>query len=334
MRISYLGAEERTGKAWDTTAYDADIIILCFNREQHTVAAVKSALSQKVVSTRITILDQGSSDATLDTLKNEIRPYPTVHLFIAAQNLGVGGGRNFLSSIGNGRIIVGLDNDAIFGDEYVVHKALKLFDEKPNLGAVGFNIRSRDGGHIDELCWGYPNGLKSRCDQRFLTTTFVGAGHAIRRATWSESGQYDSSLFFTWEEYDFCLRAIARNWDIMYDGSLCVHHDNCSEQRIRWSSGRQRLFVRNRLIIERKWGQGWLSLLPRIFGYIINGAINGQFRSTMLGIFDAIWRDKNSPKQKMTARMNNYLLRNEQQHRGSLYRRFRMEILKAFPDNS
>jgi len=74
--------------------------------------------------------------------------------------------------------------------------------------------------------------------------------------------------------------------------------------------------------------------LPRIIAYTINGAINRQFRSTIAGIFDAIEHDKNLPKQKMTPQMRNYLLRNEQQHRGSLYRRFKMEILRPFPGRS
>ena len=312
----------------ESARYDADIIILSINRLNHTLAAVRSALSQKQVNTRIAVLDQGSSDEALTTLREEFQGCPTVRLFKAAQNLGVGGGRNFLTSIGEGRIIVGLDNDAVFANEYVLKNALKLFDEEPRLGALGFHILSRDGSQTDEPCWGYPNTLKIRSNQRFLTTTFVGAGHAIRRTTWDEAGDYDSSLFFTWEEYDFCLRAIAQNWDIMYDGSLCVYHDAATEERIRWSEGRQKLFVRNRLIIARKWKQNWLALLPRIIAYTINCAANRQLRSTLAGIFDAIGHDKNLPKQKMTARMRDYLLKNEEQHRGSLYRRFRTEVLK------
>ena len=334
MHIRYLRAEKRARETCESEEYDADIIILSINRLHHTLAAVRSSLKQRMVNARIAVLDQGSSDETLSTLKAEILAYPTVQLVTAGHNLGVGGGRNFLTSIGKGRIIVGLDNDAVFADDYVVHNALKLFDKEAKLGALGFHILSRDGSRTDESCWGYPSRLKSRCKERFLTTTFVGAGHAIRRTTWNEAGEYDPNLFFTWEEYDFCLRAIAQKWVIMYDGSLCVCHHAAGEERVRWSTGRQRLFVRNRLIIGRKWGQSWLSLLPRIIAYTINGAINRNLRSTFAGIFDAISCDQALPKQEMTARMHNYLLKNEKQHRGSLYERLRTEVLKPLQGNS
>lgn len=327
MHTKHFSIAECAGTAFDTTEYDVDIIILSFNRLYYTLEAVKSAVSQKSVNARIALLDQGSSDETLTALKEEIRKFPTVRLFTAPQNLGVGGGRNYLSSIGNGRVIVGLDNDAVFADEHVVQNALRHFDEETTLGALGFHILSGDGSRLDDLSWGYPNFLKSRRNERFLTTTFVGAGHAIRRKTWQEAGGYDTSLFFTWEEYDFCLRAIALNWSIMYDGSLRVHHNTASEQRVQ-PNGRRRMFVRNRLIIGRKWGLNWLCLLPRIMAYAVNGVINGNLGSTLYGILDAIRLDKNIPKQNMTPHMRDYLSINEARYRGSLYRRFRMEILK------
>jgi GT2 family glycosyltransferase len=334
MHIKNLDVEEWGDSTRVATPYDADIIILSFNRLNHTLAAIKSALSQKSVNARIALLDQGSSQETLTTLKDEIRTFPTVRLFTTSNNLGVGGGRNFLSSIGTGRIIVGLDNDAVFADDYVVHNTLRLFDEEARLGALGFYILSGDGSQIDDLSWGYPNLLRSRCNERFLTTTYVGAGHALRRKTWEEAGGYDASLFFTWEEYDFCLRAIALKWNIMYDGSLRVHHNTASEQRVGWSNGRRRMFVRNRLIIGRKWGHNWLTLLPRIIAYTINGATNGHLGSTLSGIIDAIRQDKNTPKQNTTAHMRDYLFINETRYRGSLCRRFRMEILKPLQASS
>jgi GT2 family glycosyltransferase len=204
----------------------------------------------------------------------------------------------------------------VFLDDYVIHNALKMFDVNPKLGAIAFNIVDRDGGRGEYSSWGYPISLKSRAAERFLTTTFVGAGHAIRRETWDEVGGYDPKLFFTWEEYDFCLRAIAREWDIIYDGSLHVHHKLALDQRLQWSQGRQRLFVRNRLIIGRKWGASWLSLLPRITGYLITGSLKCCIRATLAGIFEAVSDDKNIAKQSMTQHMRRYLQANEQRYRG------------------
>jgi GT2 family glycosyltransferase len=294
--------------------YDADIIILTINRLAETREAVKSALSQTGVKTHIILLDQGPHSANAVNLRDLITAHDNICLFTSNINLGVGGGRNFLSSAGHGRIIVALDNDATFASEHVVLNALRIFEEHDRLGAIGFNI-SRADGRLDDSSWGYPAALKALSDGRFKTTTFVGAGYAILRRAWRDGGGYDPNLFFTWEEYDFCLRAINAGWHILYDGSLRVFHMVAAEERVQWSAGRTKLFVRNRLVIGRKWRAHWLSLLPRMIAYLINGALNSQFSATLQGIYDAFNLDQTLQKKSMTKDMQNYILAHEQRHR-------------------
>jgi hypothetical protein len=86
------------------------------------------------------------------------------------------------------------------------------------------------------------------------------------------------------------------------------------------------LFVRNRLIIGRKWGTSWLFLTPRIFGYIIRAALNGRLEATMSGIRAA--RAADPPcRRKMPKAMRKYLVLNETRHRGSWLDRARTEVL-------
>jgi GT2 family glycosyltransferase len=79
-------------------------------------------------------------------------------------------------------------------------------------------------GDDDLSSWGYPSALLTSTRETFEAATFVGAGHAIRRAAWDDAGGYDARLFFCWEEYDFCLRAIARFWRARYRGDIVVRH--------------------------------------------------------------------------------------------------------------
>jgi GT2 family glycosyltransferase len=311
--------------------YDADIIILTLNRPKETHEAVKSALDQRMAKIHISVLDQGSTLENKNALAEAFKGAGNVSCFASGKNLGVGAGRNFLASIGGGRIIVAIDNDATFSGDLVVHKAIRAFDDDPLLGAIGFNILSPDGSNIDDSSWGYPCSLKRRSEEGFRTTTFVGAGHAIRRKTWDDVGGYDAALFFTWEEYDFCLRAIARGWTISYAGWLRVLHKTSAEERVRWTAGRARFFVRNRLVIGRKWRRPWLFLLPLIFGYIVNGAVNKHLWDSIIGVFLAISIDGQIKKQQMTPEMRGYLRQNELQHRGSLFGRVKAEVFKLRP---
>jgi GT2 family glycosyltransferase len=232
-------------------AYDVDIIILSLNRLPETLEATQSALAQRGVTFHVTVLDQGSEPEIVRDLTRTFSKAANFSLYTSEKNLGVARGRNLAASFGHAQIIIALDNDAIFSDKWVAANAVRAFTREPDLGALGFNILSADGVHPDKFSWGYPTPLITRFKERFDTTTFVGAGHAIRRVTWNAAGGYDPAFFFTWEEYDFCLAAIALNWRICYDGSLAVIHKISPNARIGWDEARMTHFVRNRLIISR-----------------------------------------------------------------------------------
>jgi GT2 family glycosyltransferase len=276
-----------------------------------TIAAVDSALAQLDLRIHVSVLDQGSDPATRNGFAEAFRLHRNFSYYAVAENLGVGGGRNFLSSLGQGKIIIGLDNDAVFADAHVARRAFHAFEENPALGVLGFKILCQDGVHLDEFSWGYPAGLKRHSDARFDATTFVGAGHAIRRATWLAVGGYDADLFFTWEEYDFALRAIALGWLIHCDGSLAVIHKISNEARVQWSSERTRLFIRNRLILARKWNLSWTQLSPRICVYLLKALRNRRLMPALAGLFGALKQDRSLIRHAMHPRMISYIYQNE-----------------------
>jgi GT2 family glycosyltransferase len=288
-------------------AYDADIIVLMHERLAETIEAVDSALRQQNVSFHVSVLDQGSSAATQAAFAKAFSQHKNFGYYVAAGNLGVGGGRNFLSVLGAGDVIVGLDNDAVFADDLVVAAAVALFEGRASLGVIGFKILAQDGVTLDHFSWGYPRGLKKHANADFKATAFVGAGHAIRRKTWIQAGGYDADLFFTWEEYDFALRAIALHWFILYAGSLAVFHKVSPEARIGWDSQRMRFFVRNRLIVARKWNISWPALSLRICGYLLKAARNRVLRPALLGLADALKADPGIFKREFSPHMRRYL---------------------------
>jgi GT2 family glycosyltransferase len=298
-----------------------------------TIEAVDSALQQRNVSFHISVLDQGSSAMVQAGFAKAFRTHRNFGYYVSPINLGVGGGRNFLSALGSGNAIVALDNDAVFADPSVVANAVALFARSPGLGVIGFKILVRDGRNLDESSWGYPPGLKKHAHEDFLTTTFVGAGHAIRRKTWTEAGGYDADLFFTWEEYDFALRAIALQWSISYAGSLAVIHKVASQARVRWQSERMRWFVRNRLIVARKWNISWPELSLRIGGYLAKAARNGMLRPALAGVWDAAKADRMLFKRSLSPHMRRYISAHEIRFQDNLIRSlYRHAILQMQAD--
>ena len=318
--------------------YDADVIILSMDRARETVEAVASARAQTGVSKHIWIADQGSDPENLAVLKAAVEGAPDATLVRLDRNWGVAGGRNRATALGTGRIVFALDNDAEFQGAETLARAVHALDAEPDLAAIGCRILVHATGAEDLSSWGYPPALLPRAAESFDATTFVGAGHAIRRADFEAVGGYDDALFFCWEEYDFSLRAINTGQRIRYRGDIAVRHKVSGEHRFAWSGTRWFHFVRNRLYIEMKYGAPAASLLPRFLAYQVKGARNGVLAQGLRAGPAALRlaRDFRPPTgqeglYRLGAAARDYLAKNDAAHRGGLLDRARREVFAVLP---
>ena len=180
------------------------------------------------------------------------------------------------------------------------------------LAAIGCRILLHACDADDLSSWGYPPSLLPRAGESFDAVTFVGAGHAIRRAAWDG---YDEALFFCWEEFDFCLRAIERGWRIRYRGDIAVRHKVSPEP--------PRHLVRHALVplraepaLYRAQMGCWLAgLLPRFAFYLIKGARNGVLTQTLRALPAALRLSSGVTAQRHSPAAHRYLLRNDTAYR-------------------
>jgi GT2 family glycosyltransferase len=311
--------------------YDVDIIILALDRPAETFAAIASAAAQRGISAHITLADQGSKPENLAALQNAVNLQPYATLLAGDGNSGVPAGRNLAASFGHGDCIAALDNDAEFDGTDVLRKAADILREDQALAAIGFRILAHDSGKDDLFSWGYKRALLPRAGECFDTVTFVGAGHAISRRAWDQARGYDETLFFTWEEYDFCLRAINLGWHIRYCGELCIRHKISNESRVFWSEARWFLFVRNSLYIACKWREPKWRWLLRAAIYYLKGLRNGLGDETLRAAAAALVMAKTTPKLTLTAQAAAYLRANDAAHRGFILTRLRRDAFAELP---
>lgn len=312
-------------------AYDADVVILALDRAEETVAAIHSALRQTGLARYVIVVDQGSRPEVLARLARAVHGRDDATLVSLGHNRGVPGGRNAGANLGHGGFIVSLDNDAEFDTPDALFRIAQGFDADPDLAAIGCRIVVDATGADDLSSWGYPTALLASTRETFETATFVGAGHAIRRAAWADVGGYDETLFFCWEEFDFCLRAIARFWRIRYRGDIVVRHKVSPERRVAWTGTRWFHFVRNRIYIGRKSGGSWLALTPRMFGYCIKAARNGCLRDTPRALWAAVRMARGIERYRLHPVARDYLYRADTVWRGTWWRRLRAEVLTELP---
>ena len=232
---------------------NVDVIILSWDREEETLAAIKSAESQIGVEKNIYVLDQGSKPSCKQVLRKYCESRENVFWSENEKNTGVPGGRNQASFLGGGDIIVSLDNDAEFEHNEILKDTLAEFNKDERLGVACFRVSVFGKKEIDKSSWSYGLDHELWGYKAFYTTRFVGAGHAIRRDLFTKVNGYDADLFFLHEEVELARRFINLGYTIKYFPHLAVGHKVSSERRVSWSGERWRYHVRNKTYLILKY---------------------------------------------------------------------------------
>lgn len=311
---------------------DVDVIILSWNRVADTIAAIQSAHDQEGVRQRILIVDQGSDRENLAQLEAYLRAVPEAYVHKLPQNAGVAGGRNIASALGNARYIVALDSDAIFAERDMLARAVQQLDEHPHLCAIGFRIENFFTGKNDDTSWDYPAGREP--DQTFLTTRFIGAGHAIRRSVFEEVGGYDERLFFCGEELDLCYRMLNTGKRIAYVPEIAIRHKVSPEHRVFWGKGRFFYTVRNNLYTAYKFGTPLPRLILAATAFLLKGWRN-RIAKEALRAFAASLRmclayrssDEDKSAYRLSAETRAYIRTYEPNRSESVVRKFRRQFM-------
>jgi glycosyltransferase involved in cell wall biosynthesis len=115
------------------------VIIPAFNRERTIERAVQSALSQRCADVEVIVVDDGSTDGTLQKLK----AFDDKIVVIRQQNAGPGAARNRGIEAATGEYIAFLDSD----DEWLpgkLQRQLDIFNATPEVGLVAGSARCVD----------------------------------------------------------------------------------------------------------------------------------------------------------------------------------------------
>jgi GT2 family glycosyltransferase len=195
--------------------------LITYNRCDDLIEAVESILEQEYTDYEIVIVSN-STDETPEVFANggEYDRTP-IRFFQFDGRMGVDKARNIAAEKAKGDILVTIDDDAIFTQTDAARQVDHLFSEKPNVGALAFQIRDFHTGEIQE----YPYSDKDRDpDERSLTSYYIGCGHAIRRDVFFEAGGYPGDFMYDAEELDFSYRMIDNGHDILYCPSIVIQH--------------------------------------------------------------------------------------------------------------
>jgi GT2 family glycosyltransferase len=191
--------------------------IVTRNRATTVPRAIESAFAQQGAAIGVAVLDDGSADATPALAAR----FPRAAWTRWHENHGYMLARNHLMQGATATYYASLDDDAWFlcGDE--IAAAVRVLDERPNVGAIAFDILSPDR----------PNAVER--DAPRPVAMFIGCGHVVRLAAVRAVGAYEPAPGrYGGEEKDLCLRLMDAGYEILSLPGVHVWHQKTSIARV------------------------------------------------------------------------------------------------------
>jgi N-acetylglucosaminyl-diphospho-decaprenol L-rhamnosyltransferase len=178
-----------------------------------------SHLAQQTRSHTVIVSDNGGSDETAERVSRE---WPAVRLIRSEDSLSFAAACNHGASVGDGEVLVLLNNDVYCRPDWLEHLVAPL-EAQPETGSVacllvqpGEQVIDSVGLCADATLAGFPRlaGLPvARAGAaRPRLAGPAGAAAAYRRAAWDQVGGLDEEIFAYSEDLDLALRLRGAGW--------------------------------------------------------------------------------------------------------------------------
>ena len=271
---SGVNTPSRTASAEDLSAGADDlvsVVIVNFNAGDYLAAAVESVLAQTEVATEIIVVDNASSDASLQSLKTRV-PEGKVRIIALDANYGFAHACNAGITVSRGKSVLLLNPDCRM---HAGSLALLrwMIQERPDVGMTGPLIVNPDGSEQRGCRRDIPNPWQIFCvafglhrlmpehprfrdyaydaavlpDRPSEVPAISGAGMLGRRAAIDAVGHLDSGYFLHFEDLDWCMRFQSAGFKVLFVPGAVVEHTQgvCSRSRpIRVEAYKHRSLVR------------------------------------------------------------------------------------------
>lgn len=133
----------------DAAAPRVSVVLPCYNEQDHVVAELEritEALDASGLSYEVLAIDDASTDATLDVLRENEHRFPRVQVLAFRRNGGSGTVRRIGTQLARGEIVVWTDADMSYPNERIPELAQMLLDDPSYDQVVGART-SEEGTH-------------------------------------------------------------------------------------------------------------------------------------------------------------------------------------------
>ena len=185
---------------------DVSVIIPCHNYARFLPDAVGSVVRQTFRRWEIVVVDDGSSDDSIDVARGLMARYPDHRIRLFGQpNRGPAAARNAGARFAAGAYLLFLDADDMLAPT-LLERTTAILRERPAVAFVYTGMRLFDQ---DDHQWpSVPYDMPTLAIENFVLTQAL-----IRRAAWDQVGGFDTLRFpHGSEDWDLWLRLAAAGW--------------------------------------------------------------------------------------------------------------------------
>lgn len=209
---------------YSTDNFLVSVIIPTYNRLPFLVPALNSVLEQTFRIHEIIVVDDGSTDGTIEFLHKD---FPTISV-ISQKNQGVSSARNTGIRQATGEWIALLDSDDIWLPEKIEKQVHFLSRNKSYQACQTLEKWIRNGNHVTPPKYldKSENGLFQRSLQRCI---ICPSSVLLHSTIFKEIGLFDESLPLC-EDYDFWIRLLLKNKIGLLEELLVIKNGGHADQ--------------------------------------------------------------------------------------------------------
>jgi peptidoglycan-N-acetylglucosamine deacetylase len=279
----------KSKKLIESSTQYVSILIPAYNEEVNIIRTIDSVLNSTFTNYEIIIIDDGSTDGTLEKIKSKYEHHNLITI-LHKINGGKASALNRGLQVAKHEIIICLDADSQLKEDAIAHLMQSFYDEK--IGAVAGNVVV--GNEINMLTrWQNIEYITSQnfdrraFDELNCITVVPGAIGAFRKKAIAQAGFYTSDTLA--EDCDLSIRILKEGYKIV-NNSKAISYTEAPEtfkmflkQRFRWNFGIMQAFWKNKKILfNKKYGSLGMIAMPNILIFQILLPILAPFADLVL----------------------------------------------------
>jgi GT2 family glycosyltransferase len=207
------------------------LVFQTFNGERFLEGALGSVERQTVTPEHVIVVDNGSSDGTVEKIRSH---FPWVKLVQLDENTGFGNASNVgmqkALDLGADYILL-LNQDVVLGGD-AVERLVSAMESHPRYGILSALQLCYDGSAIDPTFRGYALessfyddlALGQGVKEAYLAPFVPAAAVIFRRSALERAGGFDPLFFLYGEDEDLCRRYRQAGWSIGFAPGAVVRH--------------------------------------------------------------------------------------------------------------